>query len=319
MWPAPLFRPQLLGSCGVCASVTHKWVHAAVCNAAAILRQLPVQHAKVSLAKLWNVHSAVAALLASLLCELPSSREAERRPLLRQAGQVALATLPAMAAAAAAMSAAAASIDWQPHGAAAATAHSGAGEQRTRAIIINQTLFFFTRYQQIVPTSANAPPPGTDGELLDWVAAADAMLRLLPVPAELAAELAALPPAQPLSEPQESAAQLARCCVSAFGQTACMAGPFVLGLDGAALQAVADEALPSLAALHSRACCLVHWSQAGGPARSALVGGALPGGWPALTDRLVLDFSSARILLHAKCLALGKEVQLDSPLGGDMR
>lgn len=82
---------------------------------------------------------------------------------------------------------------------------------------------------------------------------------------------------------------------------------------------MADAALPALTALHSRACRLVHWSQPGGPQRSALVGGSLPGGWPAVASCVAVAFMNAASLLQAKLAALEEEGALDSPLGQDVR
>lgn len=290
---------------------------AAVRDAAAVLRCLPLQHATLGGPVLWTAHWSAAALLASTLGVLPGrppatnptsgvSRrpaqppEVERPPLLRQAGQVALETVPALAAAAAAM-----------------TQLAGAPQHR-QALGWDAMLLLYERYQRIVLATADVPPMCTAAELLAWLAAADAMLRLLPMPAEVAAELAALPPGAPPVDDSELAAQLAHRCMGVFSQTVTTAGTFLPSLELAALQAIADDTLPALVALHSRACRLVHWSQAGGPQCAALVGSALPKGWPALANRLAISFLSCSLLLEAKGLELAKEDALDSPLAQDI-
>lgn len=94
---------------------------AAVHDAAAVLRRLPLQPCGNNAAELWRRHYGAATLFSHLLGVLPGRKggrsfdgidrtnpapppEQERPPLLRQAGQIAVETLPAMAAAAAAAS-----------------------------------------------------------------------------------------------------------------------------------------------------------------------------------------------------------------------
>lgn len=93
---------------------------ATVRDAAAVLRQLPLQLQVVGAQELWSAHGSAAFLLGRLVCLLPGRPppatrdgpltcgpppppEVERSPLLRQVGHVAVDTLPALAAAAAAL------------------------------------------------------------------------------------------------------------------------------------------------------------------------------------------------------------------------
>lgn len=179
-------------------------------------------------------------------------------------------------------------------------------------------LLIYEQYQCIILAAADAPVMSTADELLAWAAAADAMLRLLPVPAELAAELAVLPPGAAPVRKREIAAQLVHRCMGVFGQAATTGGTFLASLDAAAQQAIADDVLRALTALHSRACRLVHWSQAGGPQRSALVGSWQPKGWHALANRVAVAFLSATTMLHAKFAMLQEAGASESPLAQDL-
>lgn len=145
------------------------------------------------------------------------------------------------------------------------------------------------------------------------------MLRLLPMPAELAADVAAQPPGVVPADLRNLAAELADRCLGVFSQAVVTADDFLQGLAPADLQPVADAALPALASLHSRACRLVHWAQTSGQQHSALVGGTFPGGWPKVASRVAVAFLNAAVLLQAKLAALKEEGALDSPLGQDVR
>ncbi|KAL4422493.1 hypothetical protein ABPG75_008690 [Micractinium tetrahymenae] len=152
----------------------------------------------------------------------------------------------------------------------------------------------YEQYQFVILCTAEAPPVGTPGQLLDWLAAADALLRLIPLPAALAAEQAAGPHAL-----GEAAGQLMKRCLGVFSQASAYALHFLQGQDQHALQALAAKALPAAVALHSRACRFVHWACAGGPGRAQAVSSGLPGGWPALAHRLSCAFTAAALLVGA--------------------
>ncbi|KAL4422491.1 hypothetical protein ABPG75_008688 [Micractinium tetrahymenae] len=140
---------------------------AAISDAAAVLRQLPLQPvAQINEQALLAAHLSATALLSTLLGMLTGRPECSPPP-------------PKV-----------------PRPPAVCRAALGGGtSQASTALVVCKQLRLHTHCHTILLATANAPPMAVRSDLLGWQAAADAALRLLPAPAAVAAELAAQPPA----------------------------------------------------------------------------------------------------------------------------